>query len=115
MSQRHRRLAVVLGWLFIALTSLADAQIYPGTMVPVQGTLIARRTGTPAPGLMVSLIHPVLGRSAPSFSDAYGHFGWMAIPARPEPYYIEVYWGQNLIYRQPVRIAGPIVIPSILL
>jgi len=51
-----------------------------GPVVPVQGVLLDGRTDWPAPGLRVSLIHQVLGRSAPSFSDASGHFGWSAIP-----------------------------------
>ncbi len=115
MSKRFWRLFLVLLLPFVASTLPANAQVYPGPTVPVQGSLIARNTSTPAPGLTVFLIHPVLGRSAPSFSDVYGRFGWMAIPVRPEPYYVEVYWGKNLIYRQAVRINGPLAMPPIFL
>ena len=115
MKQRLWQLFIVVGLMIGVFSPPAGAQIYPGPMAPVQGTLLARGTATPAPGLTVFLIHPVLGRSAPSYSDAYGRFGWMAIPLRPEPYYVEVYWGQNLIYRQAVRIAGPVAIPPIFL
>ena len=92
----------------------ADAQFPPPQPVaPVEGVLIDGRTGTPAPGLLVSLIHPVLGRSAPSFTDPYGRYGWFAIPMRPEPYYLEVYWGPNLIFRQQLRVGGPVRLPPI--
>jgi hypothetical protein len=60
---------------------------------------------------MVSLIHPALGRSAPAFTDPIGRFGWTAIPLRPEPYFLEVYWGKKLIYRQPVQVRGPLILP----
>ena len=101
--------------IFAVLACSANAQSHPGPTAPVQGTLVARSNSTPAPGLTVFLIHPVLGRSAPSYSDAYGRFGWRAIPVRPEPYYIEVYWGKNLIFRQSVRVAGPLAMPPIFL
>lgn len=94
--------------------TVACAQPSFGPSVPFQGQLISRAQG-PIPGVNVSLVHPVLGRSAPSFTDSYGRFGWSAIPIRPEPYYLEVYWGQNLIYRQPIQVGSPIMLPPIYL
>jgi hypothetical protein len=82
---------------------------------PVQGQLMDRRTNMPAPGLMVSLIHPQFGRSVPSYSNTYGGFGWTTIPASPQPYMIEVYWGTNLIYRQPLLVNGPLTLGPIFL
>ncbi len=82
-------------------------------IAPVHGQIVTRANGTPAPGLKVFLIHPVLGRSVPSFTDEHGQFGWIAIPMRQEPYYIEVYWGEKLLYRQPVKVTGPLMIPRI--
>jgi hypothetical protein len=80
----------------------------------VQGQLISR-TQVPVPGVTAFLVHPVLGRSAPSVTDASGRFGWGFIPIRPEPYFLEIYWGPNLIYRQPVQISGPVFLPPIYL
>lgn len=110
-----RLLPMIIAIVIVLIVYSAHAQNYPAPMVPVQGQIIANATGVPAPGLTIYLIHPVLGRSAPSFSDGYGRFGWMAIPVRPEPYYIEVYWGPNLVYRQPIYVAGPLMIPPIYL
>lgn len=90
----------------LAASLFASAQQYhPVQMTPVTGQVISR--GMVVPGVTVSLIHPVLGRSAPSFTDAYGRFGWNAIPIRPEPYYVEVYWGPNLVYRNIVYVGSP--------
>jgi hypothetical protein len=82
-------------------------------MAPVQGMILDNRTGVGAPGLTASLIHPLLGRSAPTFTDAEGHFAWSAIPVRPEPYYLEIYWGSNLIYRQQILVPGPVRLPPL--
>ena len=83
--------------------------------VPVQGQVLSRSANGPAPGLTVFLVHQVLGRSAPSITDAHGRFGWIAIPVRVEPYFLEVYWGQNLIYRQPIQVKSPTMLPAITL
>jgi hypothetical protein len=87
-----------------------------GPMVPVQGQVSSRSLNGPAPGLTVTLVHEVLGRSAPSFTDANGRFGWIAIPVSAQrPYFLEVYWGQNLIYRQPIWVRSPTMLPTITL
>jgi hypothetical protein len=81
----------------------------------VQGVILKAPYQQPIPGLTVSLVHPVLGRSALSFTDALGRFAIMGIPLRPEPYYLEVYWGGSLIYRMPVQVGGPVGLPPIIL
>lgn len=106
-------LALLCGAVLVLNTS-ANAQPLLGPSVPVQGQLISRLHG-PVPGVTVFLVHSVLGRSAPTFTDAYGRFGWGAIPIRPEPYFLEVYWGPNLIYRQPILVSTPIALPPIVL
>ena len=77
----------------------------------VQGSFCSTQTGQGAPGLTVSLVHPSLGRSVPVFTDGWGNFIMGNIPIDPVPYYIEVYWGQRLIYRTQILINGPIFIP----
>ena len=92
----------------------ARAQVFRDTNVPVHGQLLSRNHG-PVPGVSVSLVHQKLGRSAPSRTDSYGRFGWTAIPVRPEPYYLEMYWGSNLIYRSQLLVNGPLVLQPIVL
>lgn len=111
-SLRQILLMLVLGIALLLDSPPLQAQPQYGPTVPVQGQLISRAQGA-IPGVTVFLVHPVLGRSAPSYTDVYGRFGWVAIPVRMEWYYLEVYWGQNLIYRQPVQVIQPMVLPPI--
>ena len=83
-------------------------------MVPVHGQLLSRSSG-PVPGCTSYLVHERLGRSTASRTDNYGNFGWSAIPVRPEPYYLEMYWGSKLIYRSQVFVRGPLVLQPIVL
>jgi hypothetical protein len=110
---KHFIWAVVCGAALL-LHANAGAQPMFGPSVPVQGQVISRAQG-PVPGVTAFLIHPILGRSAPTFTDAGGRFGWAAIPIRAEPYFLEVYWGPNLIYREPVQVMRPMQLPPIVL
>jgi hypothetical protein len=81
----------------------------------VSGVLMSRMNGMGAPGLTVSLVHPNLGRSMPAISDLYGRYMFYGIPIMPTPYYIEVYWGFQLVYRNMIMVSRPNVeIPPIL-
>lgn len=108
MKGRFFKLLARAGLIFFLASLSVDAQNWNSAVVPVQGVLISRNTGAAIPGLTASLIHPVMGRSAPSYSDRDGRFGWVAIPPRPEAYYLEIYWGSNLIDRQPVQVLAPV-------
>jgi hypothetical protein len=110
MKHRRQFLIVVSGGLVSLAVSTACAQ--PAT-VPVQGQVLSRSSGGPVPGVSVVLVHQQLGRSALSYTNNLGHFGWSAIPIRPEPYFLEIYWGQQLIYRQPVTVKSPTTLPPI--
>ena len=92
----------------------AWSQVFRDTSVPVHGQLLSRSSG-PVPGCTIYLVHQSLGRSAPSRTDSYGRFGWTAIPVRPEPYYLEMYWGSKLIYRSQLFVQGPMVMQPIVL
>jgi hypothetical protein len=109
------RRALARTFLGIALLAAALPALAQLPFAPVQGQLVDGRSGQFAPGLTVSLIHPVLGRSAPVMSDGVGRFGWNAIPIRPEPYFLEVYWGTNLIFRQQIWVnaPNPVMLPPI--
>jgi len=83
----------------------------------VTGNIVARANNKgPAPGLTVSLVHPKFGRSASATTDAYGHYMLADVPFRPDPYYLEVYWGRKLIFRsaQPVT-QHEVIVPTITL
>ncbi|NML42670.1 carboxypeptidase regulatory-like domain-containing protein [Ramlibacter sp. G-1-2-2] len=108
----NRRLGLAAALLALLAPWPAAAQ--GRGMVPVQGQLLSRNRG-PVPGVTVVLVHSVLGRSTAATTDAYGRFGWNAIPVRPEPYFLEMYWGQKLIFRDQVLVREPVVLQPIVL
>jgi hypothetical protein len=67
----------------------------------VAGAVVDRQ-GRPAPGLTVFLVAQQ-GRSAPSTTDRYGRFFFANIPPG-QIYYLEIYWGRDLMYRQQIRV-----------
>jgi hypothetical protein len=113
MNGRRLLLRALAAALLAPAMPAAHAQV--GPPVPVHGQVFARNVNGPAPGLTLFLVHQFMGRSAPTFTDANGRFGWLAIPASGQPYFLEVYWGQQLIYRQPVQVRGPTLLPTIVL
>ncbi len=77
---------------------------------------IYSKANAPIPGLTVSLVHPVVGRSSPCMTNAQGWYVFHNVPARPEPYYFEVYWGTRLLYRNTYLVQGPrVLLPKIVL
>jgi len=73
------------------------------------GGLIINQQNVPIPGLTVYLVHPIVGRSYPCITDNYGHYIFYNVPIRPDPYYIEVYWGKELLYRQALYVKTAVV------
>lgn len=71
----------------------------------ISGVVYSARTGA-LPGVTVSLVHPYVGRSRPSISDVYGIYSFPGVPPQADPYYIEAYWGNTLIYRNLVTYRG---------
>ncbi len=71
--------------------------------------------GMPIPGLTVSLVHPEVGRSYPSETDSRGRFSFSEVPVRDDPYYIEVYWKGQLMYRDKITVDGDLECPPIIL
>jgi hypothetical protein len=102
-------LSILLQFTLIPLPAAAQAG-------SVQGGFCSQAQGnSPAPGLLVSLVHPQFGRSAPVFTDNYGNFFMANIPMSPVPYYIEVYWGSNLIYRSMILVGGQVQLQRVCL
>ena len=90
--------------IFFAATSTAA---FGQSGVAVSGTVM-NNAGRPVPGVVVSLIHPVYGRSSPVYTDHFGQYTVWNVPPHPTPYFMEVYWGQQLIYRQQLLVRGPV-------
>src|SRR6266480_4289443 len=76
------------------------AQIAP----PIQGTVFSYSRG-PISGVTVSLLHPTLGRTTPVFTQAGGYYFFTNVPPG-QTYYIEAYWGNQLLYRGTVYYSG---------
>jgi hypothetical protein len=72
---------------------------------PISGFVTSAQQG-PVVGVTVSLVHPVIGRSSPSFTGPNGGYYFTNVPARPEPFYIEAYWGDRLLFRGQVTYQG---------
>lgn len=94
---RYSSLIVIIFFVIFMNTSNAHA----GAIVSGR---VVNSYGQPVPGVTVSLFHPNLGRSAPSMSNMYGQYIFYNIPIHPIPYFIEVYWGQRLIYRYKIQV-----------
>lgn len=104
---------LLVGLILFLTSFITNGQ---GYSVSVQGSFCSIQAGgQAAPGLMVSFVHPQLGRSAPAYTDMYGNFMMFNIPVMPNPYFIEVYWGANLIYRNTVQVGGPLQLPRVCL
>jgi len=63
--------------------------------------VVVDRQGRPTPGLAVFLVSQ--GRSAPRTTDRYGKFLFTDVPAGQQ-YFVEVYWGRDLMYRKPIVV-----------
>jgi hypothetical protein len=78
---------------------------------------VVHQNGTPIPGLTVSFFHPIYGRSTPTFTNEMGQYQILNAPIDfQNPYLIEVYWGNQLIYRNSLFINNTIIqLPMIIL
>ena len=101
MKKHIRSLLVLLAFLcwYLPIPKL-QAQA-----VPVHGT-VRNASGQPVPGVTVSLFHPSFGRSSSSMTDPWGRYVQYNVPVHPAPYFIEVYWGVQLIYRGQIQVRG---------
>ena len=86
--------------LHVVIASSATAQY-----ASLAGTVVDR-WGNPVPGLTVVLFHPPSGMSFQAWTDGWGRFYFPNIPPRPDPYFLQVFWGPNLVFEMPVRVPG---------
>lgn len=102
---------LALAILLFAYSNQAESQQYS---FQFQGVILKTGSNIPIPGLTVSLVHPVLGRSVPVVSNQFGQFFFYNIPFRNEPYYIEVYWGSELIFRSILNVQSAMQQPVVI-
>lgn len=76
----------------------------------IQG-VITNSQGQPFPALVLYLVHPQLGRSFPAYTNQFGQYTFFNLPIN-QIYYLEIYWGKRLIYRQQ---CPPLMSPILLL
>jgi len=72
---------------------------------PISGQVISNQRG-PAGGVTVSLVHPIIGRGAPVISAANGTYFFANVPPQSQPYFIEAYWGNQLLFRGQLLYQG---------
>ena len=105
MTKPIRFFLIIFGLLGLGLSaSHANAQ-----QAIVSGEIVASQTSKAIPGLSVYLVHPRLGRSVAAISDNFGKFVFYDIPFHNEQYYIEVYWGDSVRYRNPLSVSSSTV------
>lgn len=93
-----------LSFWIILLIFTPTPQLLSANQAVVQGQIFAKSNHLPIPGLTVSLAHPNLGRSVRSITDGSGKFRFYGIPIMRTPYYIEVYWGNRIIFRSNILV-----------
>ena len=93
--------------LLLSVMALAE----PGTVraqtpaPPISGMVISQQRG-PVAGVTVSLVHPIIGRNAPVFSAPNGAYFFANVPPQAQPYFIEAYWGKQLLFRGQLLYQG---------
>jgi hypothetical protein len=99
--------------MIVLLAALMLSAITASFSETLQGQVV-RANGWPVPGCIVSLVSPVAGRSSPSVTDAYGRYFFSNVPLIPSPYYLEVYWGTEVLYRSTLMVQGAAVFQVVL-
>lgn len=94
--------------LFLVLVALALAyDTAPGQRPapPISGVVYSSQRGALG-GVTISLVHPLIGRSGPAFSAPNGAYFFANVPPQIQPYYIEAYWGSQLLFRGQLVYQG---------
>jgi hypothetical protein len=109
-----RRTGAALVLAFCALMVFTDTLSTQSQPLRIDG-YVRDGASRPIPALTVYLVHPSVGRSQPRITDSHGYFAFESVPSVPDAYYLEVYWGKTLMYRQSVRVDADIHWPDIVL
>jgi hypothetical protein len=103
---KRSQFLVLMAAVMLAASGAVSAQMLAP---PISGTVISAQRG-PLGGVTVSLVHPVIGRSSPVFSAPNGTYFFVNIPPQQQPFFIEAYWGNQLLFRgQLVYQGAPII------
>ena len=123
MSRRQWLLAILCACLAPILSTMPAAANTDGrgkhilqaaSSASLSGIIITRQ-GLPLRGATVYLVHPRVGRSRPRFTDGLGRYRFPFVPPQTSPYYLEVYWGRRLIYRQRMILRSHTRLPPLIL
>lgn len=87
--------------LLLTLALVFNAAAQQTGYAALSGAVVDRQ-GHPAPGLSVSLIGRQ-GKANSVITDKNGRFVFANVALNNE-YYVEIYWGRDLMYRQPVTL-----------
>lgn len=98
---RLTRPTVGLFFLILLVSLLQTAQAET-----LRGTVRDKGSGKPIPGLEVKLYHPAEGESRPTYTNQYGEFYFPFVPYQSDPYDLEFYWRERLIFREQIKIRG---------
>ena len=97
--------------------ALCLATILP-TAAPVQAESlrgsVVDETNRPIPGLAVYLARTGV-RSYPSITDERGSFAFSSVPPVTDVYFLEIYWGDLLVYRKSLSVSGDVTLLPIIL
>jgi hypothetical protein len=94
----------IAAFVIVSLLGLTGA---PAQMPspPVSGIVASAQHG-PIAGVTVSLVHPGIGRSSPAFTAPNGYYFFKNVSPQSQPYYIEAYWGNQLLFRGVLNYTG---------
>jgi hypothetical protein len=88
--------------LILTLALVFSATAQQSGYATLSGAVVDRQ-GHPVPGLSVSLIAEK-GQINPVTTDRNGRFVFANVRIG-RVYYVEIYWGRDLMYRQPVTLS----------
>lgn len=100
-----KSLKIILPFTFIvyALLSYGPISAHAQQTAMVTGNVF-NRMNIPVPGVTVFLVHPLVGRSYPSITNQMGYYVFNNVPLSRDPYYLEIYWGNDLIFRNTLSV-----------
>jgi hypothetical protein len=91
-----------LSQIIVLIVAISCLQIAHANDQPIRGRVL-NRAGQPLPGCIVFVASEKY-RTPPAITDSNGEFQTVVTIGGTEEEYVEVYWGQTLMYRKPLQI-----------
>ena len=102
-----RRQLSPLCFMILALTAVFSQSACAGSVV-ITGAIF-NRAGTPLPGCTV-FVDSGNYRTPPIITETSGTFEIdLAVQGNSPSYFLEIYWGKELMYRKPLPLNGPLL------